>query len=60
MIISVLNLLYRGIMDMLREYKAFYGETAEKYGKKWNYDDNAVFFAVKKYGSFLNPATARS
>ena len=48
------------IMDMLREYRAYYDETAEKYGSKWNYEDNAVFFAVKKYGSFLNPATARS
>lgn len=48
------------IMDMLREYKAYYEKTAEKYGSKWNYDDNAVFFAVKRYGSFLNPATVRS
>ena len=47
-------------MDILREYRAYYNETAEKYGSKWNYEDNLVFFSQKKYGTFLNPATARS
>ena len=47
-------------MDMLREYRAYYDETAEKYSSKWNYEDNAVFFSQKKYGTFLNSATARS
>jgi integrase len=48
------------IMDMLRENKAYCEKTAEKYGSKWNYDDNAVFFAVKRYCSLLNSSTARS
>ena len=30
------------IMDMLREYRAYYDKTAEKYRNKWNYKDNAV------------------
>jgi len=45
---------------MLREYRAYYDETAEKYGSKWNYEVNAVFFTQKKFGTFLNPATGRS
>ena len=49
-----------GIMDMLNEYQDFYCKTAERYGSKWHYEDNAVFFSQKKYGTFLNPATARS
>lgn len=49
-----------GIMDMLREYRAYYDKTAEKYRNKWNYKDNAVFVATKRYGCFLNPSTVRS
>ena len=49
-----------GIMDMLKEYQKFYHKTAESYGSKWHNEDNAVFFSQKKYGTFLNPATARS
>ena len=30
------------------------------YSSKWNYENNAVFYSYKKYGTFLNPATARS
>ncbi|HRU97754.1 MAG TPA: hypothetical protein P5092_10040 [Ruminococcus sp.] len=45
---------------MLRKYKAYCNETADRYVSKWNYEENAVFFTQKKYGTFLNPATARS
>ncbi|WP_296581862.1 site-specific integrase [Ruminococcus sp.] len=47
------------IMDMLREYRSFYLRTAERYGSKWDYRDNSVFYSMKRNGHFLNPSTVR-
>ena len=47
------------IMDMLREYRSFYLRTAERYGSKWDYRDNYVFYSMKRNGHFLNPSTVR-
>lgn len=48
------------IMEMLREYRAYYLEKAESYGSKWNNEENAVFYAEKRYGGCINPDTVRA
>ena len=50
----------KGIMDMLREYRVFYLKKAESFGSKWDYEANAVFYAEKRYGGFINPDTVRA
>ncbi len=49
-----------GIMDMLREYRVYYLKKAESYGSKWNHEENAVFYAEKRYGGCINPDTVRA
>ena len=48
------------IMEMLREYRAFYLKRAESIGSKWDYEANAVFYAEKRYGGCINPDTVRA
>ncbi len=46
-------------MAMLQAYREFYLKTAERYGSKWKYEENAVFFSFKRYGQCINPSTVR-
>ncbi|MBR5364386.1 MAG: site-specific integrase [Oscillospiraceae bacterium] len=48
-----------GIMDILKEYHAYYLKRVERFGSKWNYEANAVFFAEHRYGACINPDTVR-
>ncbi len=48
------------IMEMLREYRAFYLKKAESFGSNWNYEADAVFYAEKRYGGCISPDTVRA
>jgi integrase len=48
-----------GIISMLRDYQVYYLKRAERFGSKWNYEANAVFFAEHRYGACINPNTVR-
>ena len=48
-----------GIMEMLQEYRMFYLKKAKRFGNKWDYAANAVFFAEHRYGACINPNTVR-
>jgi integrase len=46
-------------MDMLKEYRNYYNQTAKTYGTKWNYFSKAVFFSRQNPGCYLYPETTR-
>ena len=47
-------------MNMLKEYRAYYFQTGKKYGSKWDWFKNAVFFTHCHHpGDFTKPNTVR-